>query len=120
MAHYAFLNNNIVIYVISGKDESEDFDWETYYTQKTGLVCKRTSYNTIGGTHILNGTPFRKNFAAKGYSYDSIRDAFIPPKPFPSWVLDENTCLWKAPIDKPIDNNLYLWNENNQTWVIVD
>lgn len=119
MAHYAFLNNeNIVIKVISGKNESEEIDWEAYYSNASGLICKRTSYNTVGGIHILNGTPFRKNFAAKGYSYDGVRDAFIPPKPFASWILDENSCLWKAPINKPEDGQLYTWNEINQQWVI--
>ena len=79
--------------VIVGKDEGEDgIDWEAYYG------AKRTSYNTRGGVHQLGGTPFRKNYAGIGYYYDSQRDAFISPKPFPSWVLNEETCLWEVPI----------------------
>ena len=82
----------------------------------TNDIWKKTSYNTYGGIHQLDGTPFRKNFAGIGYQYDDIRDAFIPPKPYPSWVLNETTCLWEAPIDKPDDGQSYDWNETNQTW----
>jgi hypothetical protein len=83
VAHYAFLDeNNIVTEVIVGKDEGEDgIDWEAYYGAFRGQVCKRTSYNTRGGVHTLGGTPLRKNYAGIGYTYDSERDAFIPPKP---------------------------------------
>tara|TARA_R110000823_G_scaffold284255_1_gene402338 strand:+ start:81 stop:455 length:375 start_codon:yes stop_codon:yes gene_type:complete len=83
---------------------------------KTRDIWKQTSYNTYGGEHLLNGTPFRKNYAGKDYTYDQTRDAFIPPKPYPSWILNETTCLWKAPIDKPDDDNKYIWNENTRTW----
>jgi len=86
-------------------------------------VWKQTSYNTFGGKHLDNGTPFRKNYAGIGFSYDQTRDAFIPPKPFNSWILNETTCLWEAPISKPkltqeqIDNhNYYVWNEETTTW----
>jgi len=79
-------------------------------------VWKQTSYNTMGGVHLLGGTPFRKNHAGKGYTYDQTRDAFIPPKPYPSWTLNENTCLWDPPVVKPDDGNWYIWNETNQTW----
>lgn len=97
MAHYAFLDdNNIVVEVIVGKDENEDgIDWEQYYGNIKNKVCFRTSYNTIGGVHVHGGTPFRKNYAGIGYSYDSIRDAFIPPKPDGNWILNEDSCLWE-------------------------
>lgn len=97
MAHYAFIDdNNIVTEVIVGKDEGEDgVDWDAYYGEFRGQVCKRTSYNTRGGQHISGGTPFRKNYAGIGYTYDPIRDAFIPPRPDgDGWVLDEESCLW--------------------------
>lgn len=89
-------------------------------------LWKQTSYNTKGGVHQLGGTPFRKNYAGVGFKYDVERDAFIPPKPFDSWSLDEDTCLWKAPVARPevtqdmIDNEQYYkWNEENQTWDIA-
>lgn len=118
MAHYALLNeNNIVIDVFVGKNEDEVIDgisdWETYYG------AKRTSYNTIGGTHKLGGTPFRKNYAGIGFTYDVIRDAFIPPKPFESWTLNEDTCLWEPPVQYPNDNNVYMWDEENKNWVLM-
>ena len=89
----------------------------------TNDIWKQTSYNTIGGEHRLGGTPFRKNFAGIGYKYDQTRDAFIPPKPFSSWILNEETCLWEAPVNQPEltqeqrdNNNYYEWNETNQNW----
>ena len=119
MAHYAFLDENyIVTEVIVGKDES-NYDWEQHYAQFRGQLCKRTSYNTHGGVHSGGGTPFRKNYAGIGYSYDPQRDAFIPPKPFASWVLDEQSCLWHAPTPAPTDGQQYMWNEDNQTWQVV-
>jgi len=91
-----------------------------FLTKLTGwAIWKQTSYNTNGGVHKLGGTPFRKNHASKGYTYDEDRDAFIPPKPYNSWILDENTCLWKAPIPYPNDENKYKWNEQNQSWDLV-
>lgn len=121
MAHYAFLGaNNFVTEVIPGKDEVEDgIDWEQHYEEFRGQVCKRTSYNTIGGAHTGGGTPFRKNFAGIGYTYDPQRDAFIPPKPFASWVLDEDTCQWNAPLPMPTDGERYMWNETNLAWELV-
>ena len=117
MAHYAFLDEHyIVTEVIVGKDES-NFDWEKHYGDFRGQLCKRTSYNTIGGVHNGGGTPFRKNYAGIGYSYDPDRDAFIPPKPYPSWVLDEITCLWSAPIAMPDDGKRYNWDEATTSWV---
>ena len=119
MAHYAFLNmQNIVTEVIVGKDETEGpTNWEMHYGNFREQVCKRTSYNTRGGQHLDGGTPFRKNYAGIGYTYDYARDAFIPPKPFPSWTLDSNTCLWVAPVEMPSDGKDYTWDEENQIWV---
>ncbi len=100
MAHYAFIDENyIVTEVITGKDET-NFDWEQFYGNLRGMLCKRTSYNTIGGQHP-NGTPLRKNYAGIGYTYDPVRDAFIPPKPNDSWVLNEETCQWEDPDGQP-------------------
>ena len=118
MAHYAFLDmNNIVTEVIVGKDEGDtSTNWELHYQDFRKQVCKRTSYNTHGGVHSNGDTPFRKNYAGIGYSYDSARDAFIPPKPYPSWLLVEESCLWKAPVDYPDDGERYEWDEENQEW----
>jgi len=77
---------------------------------------KQTSYNTQDGVHRLGGTPFRKNHAGIGYTYDEDRDAFIPKKPFSSWVLNESTCLWEAPVAKPDDGQRYFWNEETTSW----
>ena len=95
-----------------------------FLTKLTGWsIWKQTSYNTRGGEHKTGGTPFRKNFAGIGMTYDEDRDAFIPPKPYPSWTLNEQTCLWECPVAKPQltqeqydNNNYYEWNETNQTW----
>lgn len=117
MAHYALLDdNNIVTQVIVGNDEGGEIDWELYYSTVTGKTCKRTSYNTSAGQHRLGGVPFRKNYAGIDYYYDESKDAFIPPKPYNSWVLNENTCTWNAPIPMPTDG-VYYWDENLQTWV---
>ena len=119
MAHYAFLDENyIVTEVIVGKDES-NYDWEAHYGQFRGQLCKRTSYNTYGGVHKEGGTPFRKNYAGIGYSYDPQRDAFIPPKPYPRWILDETSCLWRAPIAVPQDGKQYAWNEASTSWTEI-
>jgi hypothetical protein len=122
MAHYAFLDsNNTVTEVIVGKDEGEDnIDWEQHYGEFRGQTCKRTSYNTISGFHRTGGTPYRKNYAGIGYTFDLTRDAFIPPKPFASWTLNETTCLWDAPTPRPTDNKTYLWNEEQLAWIEVN
>jgi hypothetical protein len=110
MAHYAFLNkNNIVIEVIVGIDETELIegqDPETWYGKLKKKTCVRTSYN---------GT-IRKNYAGIGFTYDYERDAFIPPKPFESWILGEETCLWQPPVPRPTDSNEYSWNEEQLAW----
>lgn len=121
MAHYAFLNmQNIVTEVIVGKDETDGpTNWEMHYGNFREQVCKRTSYNTRGGVHINGGTPFRKNYAGIGYTYDETRDAFIPPKPFDSWVLNEDSCLWEAPVAMPDDDQMYTWNEETTSWDLI-
>jgi len=121
MAHYAFLDeNNMVTYVMVGKDEGDGpYDWEEFYGNELGQRCKRTSYNTRRGEHTAGGTPFRKNYAGYGYHYDAERDAFIPPQPYPSWVLDEATCWWQAPVTQPTDGKTYVWDENLINWVEI-
>jgi len=118
MAHYALLDkNNIVVQVIVGKDEQEGpYDWEEFYAAETRLRCKQTSYNTVGGAHTNGGTPFRKNYAGIGYSYDPARDAFIPPQPFPSWLLNDQTCLWEPPVPMP-EGGHHSWDEAQQQWI---
>jgi hypothetical protein len=96
--------------------EKEDIGID-FLTKLTGwAIWKQTSYNTIGGVHNNGGTPLRKNHAGIGYTYDENRDAFIPPKPFNSWILNETTCQWEASIPCPQDSNKYIWNEQNQSW----
>lgn len=118
MAHYAFLDeNNIVTEVITGKDEGEEGrDWEQWYGEFRGQVCKRTSYNTIGGVHTNGGTPFRKNYAGIGYTYRADIDAFVPPKPFASWILNAD-AQWEAPIAMPTDGKMYSWDEATTSWI---
>ena len=114
MAHYAFLDeNNFVTEVITGKDETELIDGlhpEIWYGNFRNQVCKRTSYNAN----------IRKHYAGIGYKYDESLDAFIPPKPYNSWLLDESTCLWQSPIPYPNNGNIYVWNEENQSWDEVE
>jgi len=119
-----------VVEVIVGKDENEGIhDWTIYYGSKRGMKCVRTSYNTRGGVHYNpeTGEPsedqskaLRFNYAGIGYTYDEDRDAFIPPKPFESWLLDESTCLWKAPVDHPDDGQMYRWDEESTDWILIE
>ena len=124
MAHFAKLDeNNIVVFVTVGRDEDNGLEAEL--SARTGDVYKQTSYNTHGGVHSLGGTPFRKNYAGLGYTYDAQRDAFIPPKPYASWVLNETTGLWNSPVAYPTDvgtpeaPKMYTWNEETRTWDLV-
>jgi len=121
MAHYAFLNmQNIVTEVIVGKDETDGvINWEIHYGNIREQVCKRTSFNTSGGVHSNGGVAFRKNYAGIGYTYDETRDAFIPPQPFDSWVLNEDSCLWEAPTSYPDDDQMYTWNEETTSWDLI-
>jgi hypothetical protein len=109
---------NEVLHDASGvEQESIGID---FLTKLTGWpIWKQTSYNTYGGVHKLGGTPLRKNHAGIGYTYDEDRDAFIPPKPFNSWTLNETTCLWEAPVAKPTDGQRYTWNETSQIWDLI-
>ena len=124
MAHFAKLDeNNVVIFVTVGRQEDDGLEAEL--SARSGDVYKQTSYNTRGGVHLLGGTPLRKNYAGIGFTYDEARDAFIPPKPYESWVLDEGTCLWFAPIAMPEtlgddgEPVLYVWDEQAGAWVEV-
>jgi hypothetical protein len=115
LAHFAKLDeNNVVIFVTVGRQEDDGKEAEL--CARTGDVYKQTSYNTHGGVHALGGTPLRKNYAGIGYTYDAGRDAFIPQRPYPSWVLDEFSCLWNAPVPYPTDGKRYSWNEENLAW----
>jgi hypothetical protein len=119
LAHFAKLDeNNIVTFVTVGRQE--DDGKEADLCARTGDVYKQTSYNTHGGVHALGGTPLRKNYAGIGYTYDAGRDAFIPPKPYASWLLNETTCLWDAPVAFPDDGKRYSWDEATTSWVEVE
>jgi hypothetical protein len=112
------LHNNVLKDSNGVEQESIGID---FLTKLTGwAIWKQTSYNTIAGVHNNNGTPLRKNHAGIGYIYDENRDAFIPPKPFNSWVLNESTCLWEAPVAKPQDDNMYFWNESTLAWNLIE
>jgi hypothetical protein len=115
MAHYAFLDeNNVVTEVVTGRDENEVVDgisdWESYYGDFRGQRCVRTSYNGN----------IRKNYAGIGFVYDDVRDAFIAPQPYPSWVLVEETCRWEPPAPYPEDGLYYGWDEPSQSWQVID
>ena len=115
MSHFAQIDeNNIVIQVLVIEQDVVDTG---LFGEPSSFV--QTSYNTHGGVHRLGGTPLRKNYAGIGYTYDSVRDAFIPPKSFNSWVLNETTCQWDSPVSMPTDDKMYLWDENTLSWVEV-
>ena len=113
MAHYAFLDaDNVVTEVITGIDETELIEGllpETWYGNFRGQVCKRTSYNNN----------IRKNYAGIGFTYDTVRDAFIAPQPWASWVLDEATCRWEAPVPMPSEGGPWAWDEDTESWIAV-
>lgn len=112
------VNNEILKDANGVEQESIGID---FLTKLTGwAIWKQTSYNTHGGVHNNSGTPLRKNHAGIGYTYDEDRDAFIPPKPYQSWVLNESTCNWESPIPYPQDNQKYKWNEQNQSWDLIE
>jgi hypothetical protein len=131
MSHFAKLDaNNIVTFVTVGRQEDDGLEEELF--ERTGDVYRQTSYNTFGGVHYStdeegNRVPsedqskaLRKNYAGIGYTYDEERDAFIPPKFFESWVLNEDTCLWEAPVPYPTDGAQYVWDEETVAWVEVE
>ena len=126
MAHFAKLglgnkvlavqvvhNNELLVDGVENEQAGIDFLNQLH---KTNDVWKQTSYNTQGGVHKLGGTPLRKNFASKGYTYDEARDAFIAPKPLPSFILNETTCIWEAPVAYPDDGKHYKWKEETTSW----
>lgn len=130
MSHFAKLDeNNVVVFVTVGRQEDDGKEAEL--TARTGDVYKQTSYNTKAGVHYTfnedgvrvpsddQTKALRKNYAGIGFTYDEERDAFIPPKPFESWVLDEDTCLWMAPLPYPDDEGTYTWNEELFAWELV-
>lgn len=118
MPHFAKLDeNNVVTFVTVGRQEDDGKEVELF--ERTGDVYKQTSYNTYAGEHALGGIPYRKNFAGIGYTYDEERDAFIPPKPFASWVLNEDTCLWEAPVPLPAPEGNFAWDEESIGWLEV-
>jgi hypothetical protein len=115
MSHFAQLdNNNTVISVLVIEQDVIDTG---LFGEPTSFV--QTSYNTYGGVHQLGGAPLRKNYAGIGFTYDSNRDAFIPPTPYASWILNEDTCLWEAPTPMPTDDKSYTWDEETISWVEI-
>jgi hypothetical protein len=125
MAHFAKLKTGNIV------ERVEKVSNDVATTEQAGIeflnniygenyIWKQTSYNTHAGVHRLGGTPFRKNFAGIGWKYDQYKDAFIPPQPYPSWTLNETTCVWEAPVIYPTDGQRYNWNEENQTWDLVN
>jgi hypothetical protein len=125
MAHFAKLKTGNIV------ERVEKVSNDIATTEQAGIeflnniygenyIWKQTSYNTHAGVHRLGGTPFRKNFAGIGWKYDQYKDAFIPPQPYPSWTLNETTCVWEAPVIYPTDGQRYNWNEENQTWDLVN
>jgi hypothetical protein len=125
MAHFAKLgigNKVLKVEVVSNdvattEQAGVDFLNNLYNTRD---VWKQTSYNTRLGLHKLGGTPFRKNYAGIGFKYDQTRDAFIPLKPYASWLLNEETCQWEAPVAYPEDGQRYLWNETTKQWDLIN
>jgi hypothetical protein len=115
MGHFAKVVDSKVIQVIVA-----DPDFFTTFVDSSPGEWIQTSYNTKGGVHQLGGTPLRKNYAGIGYTYDRERDAFIPPKPYPSWTLNEDSCLWDPPVPYPTDGKLYQWNEETQEWTEIN
>ena len=130
MAHFAKIDNStkivLSVHVVDNKDTQDENGDEvesigqTYLSNlHNGCIWKRTSYNTYGGVHVKGGTPFRKNYAGKGFTYDETRDAFIPPKPYPSWTLIEDQCQWEAPVSRTKETDPFKkceWNEAEQRW----
>lgn len=118
MSHWAEIDENgTVLRVLVGDDramtEQESYQW---LIDNLGGTWIQTSYNTKRGVHHAGGTPLRKNYAGIGFKYDAERDAFIPPQPWPSWTLNEETCDWEAPVPRPVDSEMYSWEEDTQSW----
>ena len=123
MAHFAEIDENGVVLRVLVIPDEQEHRGQHFLANELGLggSWKQTSYNTHNGSHALNGKPFRKNYAGIGYSYDAERDAFIPPKPFPSWILNEQTCNWIAPVEMPVEEDRYfIWNEETVSWILAN
>ena len=121
MAHFAEIDENGVVLRVLVVDNAQENDGQNFLANTLGLggTWIKTSYNTLGGVHSNGGTPLRKNYAGIGYTYDSVRDAFIAPKPYPSWVLNEESCVYEAPVAYPTDGERYTWNEETTSWDLV-
>lgn len=118
MAHFAEINKLGIVTRVVVTDNNLQDEGLAWLEQNLGGTWIQTSYNTFGGEHLLGGTPLRKNFAGIGFAYNSQLDAFIPPKPYPSWLLDETTCLWVSPATKP--KNALYWDEDLAKWIVAD
>jgi len=119
MAHFAEIDDNNIVTRVLVVNDADAADGQNFLSNTLGLggTWIQTSYNTIAGVHSNGGTPLRKNYAGIGYTYDSVRDAFIPPKPFASWTLDEDTCTWNAPTPMPVEEGkFFTWNEETTSW----
>jgi len=121
MAHFAEIDENGIVLRVLVVDNAQESNGQDFLANTLGLggTWVKTSYNTVGGVHTNGGTPLRKNYAGIGYTYDSDRDAFIPPKPFASWTLNEDSCLWDSPVAYPTDGERYTWNEETTSWDLV-
>lgn len=117
MAHFAEIDENNIVLRVLVVDDAHEADGHNYLCNELGLggTWLKTSYNTFGGEHKLGGTPYRKNFAGVGYVYDLERDAFYQPQPYPSWTLNEDTCIWEPPYPMPTGDR-YQWNEETGEW----
>lgn len=118
MAHFAEIDNEGTVLRVLVVADDQEARGQEFLADDLGLggTWKKTSYNTAGGVHANGGTPYRKNYAGIGFKYDAVKDAFIPPKPFASWTLDDETCLWNAPTPMPTDDKLYVWDEPTTSW----
>jgi hypothetical protein len=121
MAHFAEVDENNIVLRVLVVDDLHESNGQEFLADTLGLggTWLKTSYNTNAGVHANGGTPLRKNYAGIGYSYDSGRDAFIAPKPYPSWVLNEESCVYEPPVAYPTDGALYTWNEETTSWDLV-
>jgi hypothetical protein len=120
MAHFAEVDGNNIVLRVLVVDDLNESDGQNFLANTLGLggTWLKTSYNTAAGVHANGGTPLRKNYAGIGYTYDSGRDAFIAPKPYPSWVLNETSCVYEAPVAMPTDGE-YTWNEETTSWDLI-
>ena len=119
MAHFAEIDNNNIVLRVLVVNDSQEHRGQDFLANDLGLggTWIQTSYNTLGGVNINGGTPLRKNYAGYGYTYDPVLDAFIPPKPFDSWILNQDTCIWYAPTPMPvIEGKYYYWSEEDLSW----